>query len=107
LAQHHAGVSPREWGVAPRDGSKLAPFTTSNLRWPKYLTPILLPSRWSELNSVQQVWQFLRANFLSNHVFENYDDIIAAACHACCSLIALPQIITSIGSPDRAHVGQP
>lgn len=80
--------------------------TTGKLRWPKNVTPILLPSRSPELNPVEQVWQFLRANFLSNRVFETYHDIIDAACDAWRSLIALPQTITSIGSRDWAHVGQ-
>ena len=80
--------------------------TTGNLRWPKNITPILLPSRSPELNPVEQVWQFLRANYLSNRVFETYDDIIDAACDAWRNLIALPQTITSIGSRDWAHIGQ-
>jgi hypothetical protein len=33
-----------------------------DLRWPRNITPILLPSRSPELNPVEQVWQFLRAN---------------------------------------------
>ena len=80
--------------------------TTGNLRWPKNITPILLPSRSPELNPVEQVWQFQRANYLSNRVFETYDEIIDAACDAWRNLIALPQTITSIGSRDWAHIGQ-
>ena len=53
--------------------------TTGALKWPKNITPILLPSRSPELNPVDQVWQFLRGNFLSNRVFETYDEIIEAS----------------------------
>ena len=35
-----------------------------------------------ELNPVENVWQYLRQNWLSNTVFENYDAIIDAACAA-------------------------
>lgn len=77
-----------------------------DLRWPKNITPILLPSRSPELNPVENIWQFLRANFLSNRVFETYDDIIDAACDAWNRLIAIPQTITSIGMRDWAHAGQ-
>lgn len=77
--------------------------TTGKLRWPKNITPILLPSRSPELNPVEQ---YLRANFLSNRVFETYDDIIEAACDAWRHLIAVPQTITSIGSRDWANIGQ-
>ena len=80
--------------------------TTGKLRWPKDVTPILLPSRSPELNPVEQVWQFLRANFLSNRVFETYNDIIEASCEAWNRLIAIPQTITSTGSRDWAHNGQ-
>lgn len=66
--------------------------TTGNLVWPKNITPILLPSRSPELNPVEQVWQYLRANFLSNRVFETYDDIIDAACDAWRKLITRPSL---------------
>ena len=57
--------------------------------------------------SVENVWQYLRQNWLSNTVFENYDAIIDAACAAWRKLIAQPETITSIGMRDWAHVGQP
>jgi len=79
--------------------------TTSKLRWPKNITPILLPSRSPELNPVEQVWQHLRANYLSNRVFETYDDIIDAACEAWTKLLAKPAAITSIGMRQWAHTG--
>jgi hypothetical protein len=34
------------------------------------------------LNPVENVWQYLRQNWLSNTVFENYDAIVDAACAA-------------------------
>ena len=80
--------------------------TTGHLRWPKNITPILLPSRSPELNPVEQVWQVLRANYLSNRIFETYTDIIVAACDAWRNLTAKPETTTSIGSRDWAHIGQ-
>jgi hypothetical protein len=59
------------------------------------------------LNPVENVWQYLRQNWLSNTVFENYDAIVDAACEAWRKLIAQPETITSIGMRDWAHVGQP
>ncbi len=49
--------------------------------------------------------QYLRANWLSNRIFETYEDIIDAACEAWNKLIALPDVITSIGMRDWAHIG--
>lgn len=79
--------------------------TTEKLTIPNNLTLILLPSRSPELNPVENIWQFLRANWLSNRVFETYDEIIAAACEAWNKLTALPETITSIGMRDWAHIG--
>ena len=76
------------------------------LKWPANITPILLPSRSPELNPVENVWQYLRANYLSNRVFATYNDIIDAACDAWSRLIALPDTITSIGMREWAHAGQ-
>ena len=80
---------------------------TSKLDMPENITPIFLPSRAPELNPVENVWQYLRQNWISNTVFENYDAIVDAACDAWRKLIAQPETITSIGMRDWAHVGQP
>jgi transposase len=79
--------------------------TTGRLNIPKNLTIILLPSRSPELNPVENVWQYLRANWLSNRVFETYDAIVDAACEAWNKLIDQPNTITSIGMREWAHVG--
>jgi hypothetical protein len=79
--------------------------TTDKLNIPKNLTMIFLPSRSPELNPVENVWQYLRANWISNRVFETYDDIIDAACDAWNKLTAAPDLITSIGMRQWAHIG--
>ena len=81
--------------------------TTGKLDVPDNITPIFLPSRAPELNPVENIWQYLRQNWLSNTVFENYDAIVDAACAAWRNLIAQPETITSIAMRDWAHVGQP
>ena len=80
--------------------------TTAKLAIPRNITPIYLPSRAPELNPVENVWQYLRANWLSNRVFENYDAIIDAACDAWRKFVAQPETITSIGMRDWAHISQ-
>ena len=49
--------------------------------------------------------QYMRANWLSNRVFENYEAIVDVACQAWLKLVAQPDTITSIGMRDWAHVG--
>jgi hypothetical protein len=80
--------------------------TTDNLDVPENITPIFLPSRAPELNPVENVWQYLRSNWLSNRVFDTYDAIIDAACEAWMNLMKTPSTITSIGMRSWAHVGQ-
>ena len=58
-----------------------------------------------ELNPVENVWQYLRSNWLSNRVFDNYDAIIDPACEAWINLVASPETISSIGMRKWAHLG--
>jgi hypothetical protein len=80
--------------------------TTGNLVAPKNMTLIFLPSRAPELNPVENVWQYLRQNWLSNRVFDTYEAIIDAACDAWRKLLAQPSTVTSIGLREWAHIGQ-
>ena len=77
--------------------------TTGKLKVPKNITIILLPSRSPELNPVENIWQYIRQNWLSNRVFETYEEIIDAGCEAWNKLIAQPEIIKSIGMREWAH----
>lgn len=80
--------------------------TTAKLKVPKNITLILLPSRSPELNPVENIWQYLRGNWLSNRVFESDNDIVDAACDAWNRLIDRPDVITSIGNREWAQIGQ-
>ena len=63
------------------------------------------PVQVADTGGLQNVWQFLRSNWLSNLVFDTYDEIIDAACDAWRNLEADPERITSIGMRIWAHVG--
>ncbi len=80
--------------------------TTGNLVVPRNMTLVFLPSRAPELNPVENVWQYLRQNWLSNRVFDTYEAIVDAACEAWRKLMAQPNTITSIGLRDWARVDQ-
>jgi len=78
--------------------------TTGKLKLPANITILLLPSRSPELNPVENIWQYLRQNWLSNRVFPTYDAILDAGCEAWNRLIAQPETIKSIGTRKWAHV---
>ena len=70
---------------------------------PANITIIPLPPRCPELNPVENVWQFLRHNWLSNRIFKSYDDIVDHCCEAWNKLIDQPWRIMSIGLRQWAH----
>jgi transposase len=70
---------------------------------PANITLMPLPAKAPELNPVENVWQFLRENWLSNRVFRSYEDILDHCCAAWNKLIDQPWRIMSIGLRDWAH----
>ncbi|MFT3972048.1 MAG: IS630 family transposase [Amaricoccus sp.] len=70
---------------------------------PKNITILPLPPRSPELNPVENIWQFMRDNWLSNRVFKGYDDIVAHCCAAWNDLVDQPWRIRSIGRRDWAQ----
>lgn len=94
-------VRPGAHGVLLMD--RAGWHTTAQLAMPANIIPVLLPPRWPELNPVENVWQYLRQNHLSNRVFADEDAIVDACCEAWNRLIDQPQRIRSIGLRDWAH----
>jgi transposase len=70
---------------------------------PANITLMPLPAKAPELNPVENVWQFLRENWLSNRVFRSYEDILDHCCAAWNKLTDQPWRIMSIGWRDWAH----
>jgi len=74
--------------------------TGGKLRVPQYVSLLPLPPYSPELNPVENIWQFLRQNHLSNRVFKNYNDILDASCAAWNALVEEPKRIASIATRD-------
>ncbi len=77
--------------------------TTAKLTIPPNITLLFLPPRSPELNPVENIWQFIRDNWLSNRVFGSYDEILAISAEAWNKLIGQPWKIISIGHRKWAH----
>ena len=106
--QHHLDeiarlVRPKAHALMILD--QAAWHTTEKLRIPDNLSLLPLPPKSPELNPVENVWQFLRQNKLSNRIFDGYEAIVTAACEAWNSLLATPERITSIGTRSWAATG--
>lgn len=105
LAEIATQVAPGAHAVLVLDGAGWHQ-TGGELRVPANLTLLHLPPYAPELNPVENVWAFLRANQLSNRVFAAYDDIVDACCNAWNWLAAQPHRITTIASRPWAQVNQ-
>ncbi len=77
--------------------------TTDKLVIPPNITLLPLPPRSPELNPVENIWQFMRDNWLSNRIFVSYDQIVALCCEAWKKLTDQPWTIMSIGLRNWAH----
>lgn len=71
---------------------------------PDNISLVHLPPYAPELNPVENVWAYLRANKLAITVFDNYDDIVDACCKAWNFFANDPKAITSITSRQWAGV---
>jgi len=76
--------------------------TTGKLNIPSNITLLSLPPRSPELNPVENIWQFMRDNWLSNRIFKSEDEIVSICSDAWNRLIDKPWKIMSIGRRIRA-----
>ncbi len=101
LAEISRTVAPDAHGVVIMDQAGW--HTTARLAVPDNISIVMLPSRSPELNPVENIWQFMRDNRLSNRVFKSYNDIVDHCCDAWNKLVDQPWTIMSIGMRDWAH----
>jgi transposase len=76
---------------------------TKKLVIPPNITLLPLPARSPELNPVENLWQFLRENWLGNRIFASHEAILDCCCEAWNTLIDQPWRIMSIGLRAWAH----
>jgi transposase len=77
--------------------------TTDKLALPANISILLLPPKSPELNPTENIWQFMRDNWLSNLIFKTADDIVDQCSRAWNKLVDQPWLIMSIGLRDWAH----
>jgi DDE superfamily endonuclease len=101
LAEISACVKPGSHAVVTLDGAGWHQ-TGRHLNVPENISLLLLPPYSPELNPQENIWQYLRQNYLANSVFETYDEIVDACCKAWNKLVAQSDRITSIATRDWA-----
>ena len=75
------------------------------LQVPNNITLTSLPPRSPELNPTENIWRYMRQNWLSNRVFQTYDDILAPSADAWNKLTHRPWTIMSIATRDWVTIG--
>jgi hypothetical protein len=94
-------VSPGAFAVLTLDGAGWHQVG-DRLLVPDNIALLHLPPYSPELNPVENVWEFLRHNDLSNRVYATYEAIVDACCIAWNKLIAAPARIRSIATREYA-----
>lgn len=79
--------------------------SSPRLAVPENIVLLPLPAYSPESNPVENVWEFLRANFLSHRVWESYEAVVDACCDAWNRLMQMPERIASI--TQRSWAKQP
>lgn len=101
LTEISAAVAPGAHAVLLMDQAGW--HTTPKLDVPANITIVPLPAKAPELNPVENLWQFMRDNWLSNRIFRSYADIVDHCCDAWNRLVDQPWRIMSIGRRDWAQ----
>src|ERR1700692_1235991 len=95
--------------VCPKEGKGAALILPTcnteamNLHLVEIAATVALPPKSPELNPVENIWQFMRDNWLSNRVFKSYDDLVDHCCEGWNNLVDQPWRIMSIGLRQWAH----
>jgi hypothetical protein len=101
LAEISTQIAPGAHAVITLDGAGWHQLG-GKLRVPDNISLLPLPPYSPELNPQENIWQFLRQNYLANRVFETYTALVDACCEAWNALIATPERVTSIASREWA-----
>lgn len=102
LAEIGRTIAPGAHAVLVMDGAGW--HIGNDLLVPDNLSLLTLPPYAPELNPVENVWQYLRANRLAITVFDSYDDIVTKCCQAWRFFADDPHAIASITSRTWATV---
>ena len=88
------------WHVSAR---LRVPTTAANASRFGDITIMALPAKCPELNPQENVWQFMRDNWLSNRVFTCYDNLVDQCADAWNKLVEQPWRIMNLGLQNWAH----
>ncbi len=95
-------VRPDAHAVLVLDGAGW--HASAALQVPDNITLLPLPPHSPELNPVENVWEYLRQNWLSLQVWDDYPAIVEACCQAWTRFLAQPDVVRSVTTRAWARV---
>jgi transposase len=103
LAEIGRNVAPGAHALLVLDGAGWH-RSGKKLTVPDNITLLPLPPYSPELNPVENVWEFLRGNYLCHLVWDSYEQIVGACCDAWNKFVREPGRIASIATRPWASV---
>lgn len=103
LAEIGKAVAPGAHAILVCDGAGWHQLG-GKLVVPDNVTLLPLPSYAPELNPIENVWEYLRGNFLSIAVWDTYEQIVDACCRAWNAFIADAARVVSVTARRWAQV---
>lgn len=76
---------------------------SKSLKLPPNITLLCLPPYSPELNPVERIWGFLRRHYLSNRVYKDYDELMAATTDSW-NRLDVPRLTTLCATEWLTHV---
>ena len=95
LAEISLAIAPGAHAVVLMDQAGW--HMTDKLDIPDNISIVALPPKCPELNPVENIWQFMRDNWLSNRIFTSYENILNLCCEAWNKLVDQLWRIMTIG----------
>lgn len=102
LGEISLAIAPGAHAILVLDGAGW--HASAALKVPDNITLLPLPPHSPELNPVENVWAYLRQNWLSLQVWENYPAIVDACCQAWNRFLAQPEVVRSVTTRTWARV---
>ena len=94
LAEIAGMVAPGAHAVVVLDGAGW--HRGDEMVVPPNLTLLKLPPYAPELNSAENIWEYMRKNKLANRLYADYRAIVDACCRAWNDFVADPVLVTSV-----------
>lgn len=98
------GRNVREGAIAVLTLDGAGWHNSPRLKIPENIVLLRLPPYAPEFNPIENLWEYLRGNYLSHTVYRSYTAIVDGCRNGWNALMRMPEVVTSITSRAYAQV---